>query len=262
MGFDAWQDGGFRPMARPAPFYPPHGRTMGIRFLCPNGHKLNVKTELAGKRGSCPECGVKLVIPAASAELAVAPAAAIVVDPLPSPPTNAVWHVRTTGGEQLGPATEAQLCAWIAGGQVTADVLVWRDGWAEWKLARDVADALPMPLAAMPVAAPPVADAPAIAAPPPPPIESVPESDLDLAAAEPVASNAIVTDPALLAATNYAYQQRRSKRAQLTLAIVMLVAVIVLAVVLAWVVRSNVSTAPQSSRSDQSQFFPALAANC
>jgi hypothetical protein len=36
---------------------------MGIRFYCPNGHKLNVKENLAGKRGLCPHCGVKLLIP-------------------------------------------------------------------------------------------------------------------------------------------------------------------------------------------------------
>jgi hypothetical protein len=36
---------------------------MGIRFNCPNGHKLNVKEFLAGKRGVCPQCGAKFVIP-------------------------------------------------------------------------------------------------------------------------------------------------------------------------------------------------------
>ena len=36
---------------------------MGIRFFCPNGHKLNVKEHLAGRAGFCPECGVRLVIP-------------------------------------------------------------------------------------------------------------------------------------------------------------------------------------------------------
>lgn len=36
---------------------------MGIRFYCPNGHKLNVKTFLAGKRGICPRCGAKFEIP-------------------------------------------------------------------------------------------------------------------------------------------------------------------------------------------------------
>ena len=38
---------------------------MGIRFTCPNGHKLHVKTFLAGKRGVCPNCGAKFVIPTA-----------------------------------------------------------------------------------------------------------------------------------------------------------------------------------------------------
>jgi hypothetical protein len=36
---------------------------MGIRFSCPNGHRLNVKEFLAGKRGICPQCGAKFVIP-------------------------------------------------------------------------------------------------------------------------------------------------------------------------------------------------------
>jgi hypothetical protein len=38
---------------------------MGIRVFCPNGHKLNVKSFLAGKRGVCPHCGAKFDIPAA-----------------------------------------------------------------------------------------------------------------------------------------------------------------------------------------------------
>lgn len=36
---------------------------MGIRFFCPNGHKLNVKAHLAGKTGFCPECGARVQIP-------------------------------------------------------------------------------------------------------------------------------------------------------------------------------------------------------
>ncbi|MEN6449348.1 MAG: GYF domain-containing protein [Thermoguttaceae bacterium] len=39
---------------------------MGIRFYCPNGHKLNVKEFQAGRRGICPFCGVKMQIPLAS----------------------------------------------------------------------------------------------------------------------------------------------------------------------------------------------------
>jgi hypothetical protein len=36
---------------------------MGIRFLCPNGHRLNVKTFLAGERGICPECDARFIVP-------------------------------------------------------------------------------------------------------------------------------------------------------------------------------------------------------
>jgi hypothetical protein len=39
------------------------GVVMGIRFLCPNGHKLNVKSFLAGKRAICPDCGARVVVP-------------------------------------------------------------------------------------------------------------------------------------------------------------------------------------------------------
>ena len=39
---------------------------MGIKFHCPNGHKLNVKSFLAGKKGVCPKCGTKVRIPDAS----------------------------------------------------------------------------------------------------------------------------------------------------------------------------------------------------
>ena len=36
---------------------------MGIRFSCPNGHKLNVKPILMGKRAICPKCGAKVRVP-------------------------------------------------------------------------------------------------------------------------------------------------------------------------------------------------------
>lgn len=36
---------------------------MGIRFYCPNGHKLHVKSFQAGMRGICPYCGAKVHIP-------------------------------------------------------------------------------------------------------------------------------------------------------------------------------------------------------
>ena len=36
---------------------------MGIKFYCPQGHKLHVKAFLGGKRGICPQCGSKVRIP-------------------------------------------------------------------------------------------------------------------------------------------------------------------------------------------------------
>jgi hypothetical protein len=43
-----------------------HIAAMGIRFHCPNGHKLNVKAFLAGKRAICPKCGAKVLVPSVS----------------------------------------------------------------------------------------------------------------------------------------------------------------------------------------------------
>jgi hypothetical protein len=39
---------------------------MGIKFHCPNGHKMNVKSFLAGKKGVCPKCGVAVEVPLVS----------------------------------------------------------------------------------------------------------------------------------------------------------------------------------------------------
>ena len=36
---------------------------MGIRLVCPQGHKLHVKAFLAGKRAICPHCGEKVLVP-------------------------------------------------------------------------------------------------------------------------------------------------------------------------------------------------------
>jgi len=231
---------------------------MGIRFQCPNGHKLNVKADLAGKRASCPECGVKLVIPSASAEPVTAPAAIVLS---PAPPPGGLWYLQTPGGEQFGPAIESQFRSWIIDGRVTADSHIWRDGWPAWKLARDAADALPVPLAAVPVAATesvvlPVVPEPIVAVPlapeqitPDPIVPSLtPQSVLalglaDVASAEPGILEAVTKDvpPAAL---NYAADRRRGKKTQLMLAIVMLLAVFVLAGVLIWVIMVNATAPP------------------
>ena len=142
---------------------------MGIRFLCPNGHKLNVKAYLAGERGICPQCDAKFLVPSESggqvaaivenangaAEVpeavsqtvaeATSPAAAVAPPPPPAPsqpsapappetpaPTE-VWYVRAANGEQYGPASKDVMHSWVAEGRVTVDCWVWKSGWPDWK---------------------------------------------------------------------------------------------------------------------------------
>ena len=139
---------------------------MGIRFYCPNGHKLNVKSFLAGKRGICPKCGVKLVIPEASApDLAeatnksptghkflsddankdTAPAKTVAKS---QSEDDAHWYLCPPSGGQYGPVNTETMDEWIEDGRVTSDSLVWRNGWADWKSAGQVFPSLPKPKAA------------------------------------------------------------------------------------------------------------------
>jgi hypothetical protein len=141
---------------------------MGIRFYCPNGHRLHVKAFQAGKRGICPHCDARFRIPRESeiprgsprvrsddpnsrrpdpcqftsaeteqacrpANLASAPAS-IPADVLAEAPGN-VWYVRPPSGGQYGPAASDVLQRWLDEGRVSADTLVWREGWPEWRLA-------------------------------------------------------------------------------------------------------------------------------
>jgi hypothetical protein len=217
---------------------------MGIRFHCPNGHKLNVKSFLAGKKGVCPDCGVKMRIPersepgldsgideekqeapqqqpgkpdtevklaaaaaptagpvptqpapmpATAAHAVARPASGVALPvmpaggypavtaappmpvaaagasppygtpaaavpgrgPLPTPPPVpppappgtvdaiaenplATWFVRPPSGGQFGPARGEVMRKWLTEGRVTADSLVWREGWIDWLTATEV----------------------------------------------------------------------------------------------------------------------------
>jgi hypothetical protein len=148
---------------------------MGIRFFCPNGHKLNVKEFQAGQKGICPFCGVKMDIPLEStrpssseppqrpsdqtpptpATTAAAPsigssavATFAPVDPL-TESGRAVWYVRPAAGGQFGPAAAEVMRTWLTEGRIGADTLVWHEGWRDWREAGDVF-AQPMPEQAVP----------------------------------------------------------------------------------------------------------------
>lgn len=198
---------------------------MGIRFYCPNGHKLNVKEFQGGKKGICPFCGSRIEIPTESTRESSKHAEALNVpvpdatpqgppatepSPLPSPPVptgpaisqplpepsawptapastaapmpqqsapgtaagpaqayghpqthgagtlpppapaeqtppdplveagDVVWYVRPASGGQFGPAGADVMRSWIEEGRVSADSLVWHEGWRDWQEASEV----------------------------------------------------------------------------------------------------------------------------
>jgi hypothetical protein len=259
------------------------GEPMGIRFLCPNGHKLNVKSFLAGKKAFCPVCGVRLTVPlestigsskdatpseqpvvavpfapspttqppaapismtamaaaaaatgpvvptpaptmpAPAPTVPVTPATAPIIPPTPvivsqppappAPPSgppdplaeagDVVWYVRPPSGGQYGPATGTVMHDWINEGRISADSLVWREGWRDWQEAGEVFPQL-LQSVADPAAPQPIS-APAPPAPRMPP-------------------------------------RRRSSTTQAIVIALLVLAVIVLAVIFAWVVMRPVPT--------------------
>ncbi|MCA9229292.1 MAG: DUF4339 domain-containing protein [Planctomycetales bacterium] len=153
---------------------------MGIRFLCPNGHKLNVKAFLAGKRGICPDCDARFIVPTVSGGKAVSveptPDTQIPDPELPStsiatssgaplPPASdqnlpEAWYVRLAAGEQYGPANTELMSDWVNEGRVASDSMVWRTGWEHWKPASEVLPAFQVPPPVEPVAPdPPLGEA-------------------------------------------------------------------------------------------------------
>ena len=195
---------------------------MGIKFTCPAcGRALNVKSELAGKRGRCPKCQAKIAIPlhdapgseaaeggaqnepessflpetktpaavpspaiAASAPApGVAPggkfvsveeqttslpapqtAAGGVPDPIGEAPSLQWYAVPPGAASQYGPASGEEFRVWLQEGRITADALVWRQDWADWKRAGVVFPQLEAQAAAGAAVAVPALGAP-VAAP-------------------------------------------------------------------------------------------------
>jgi hypothetical protein len=146
---------------------------MGIRFACNLcEHPLNIKRELAGKIGVCPQCGGRIRIPlddaprsqplntlstkagstteqnpyAPTGTLATSLEGSATLDTLdsdkpmsrsPLDEPGAQWFVRPPAGGQYGPASGEVLRSWIAENRVTASTLIWRDGWSQWRSARE-----------------------------------------------------------------------------------------------------------------------------
>jgi hypothetical protein len=145
---------------------------MGIKFLCPGGHKLHVKAFLAGRKAVCPKCGQKVLVPtesesqfagkkeshagsigetsdtstagsiSATLEMPIplvdlphaSRSSGSVADPISEDP-DAVWYVRPQSGGQFGPASGETMRGWVTEGRVAGDSLVWRAGWPDWQTA-------------------------------------------------------------------------------------------------------------------------------
>jgi len=65
-------------------------------------------------------------------------------DPIAESP-DAVWYVRPPTGGQFGPADGTIMRRWLNEGRVSADALVWREGWPDWKSAGPVFPSLEGP---------------------------------------------------------------------------------------------------------------------
>ena len=179
---------------------------MGIVAFCPNGHRIKVKDELAGRKGVCPTCAAKFRIPLKDASPAPdgtdgPPLARVVsLDPIfagslpaayaldeaetvaAAPETGfgapdfvlvaeddrgdaghgaathgtsgghavlderpeLAWCFAIRGGAPSAPIDTATMRAWLDSGEATADHVVWRQDWPEWRPLPDVfPDALP-----------------------------------------------------------------------------------------------------------------------
>jgi hypothetical protein len=72
-------------------------------------------------------------------------------DPITEAP-DAVWYVRPPTGGQFGPADGTIMRRWLNEGRVSADALVWREGWPDWKSAGPIFPSLEGPEVLAPAA--------------------------------------------------------------------------------------------------------------
>lgn len=146
------------------------------RQPCPHcQYRVGVPDNAIGRVGKCPQCKqrvrfteegivpVEVEQPAAQPPPQPAPAAAAPAAEAPeaTPPPQPVvqdepqWHIHTEQGQQLGPITAAELNDHIQGRTISADCLLWQEGWEDWQRAGDLYPTLNAPAAApAPVASP------------------------------------------------------------------------------------------------------------
>jgi hypothetical protein len=167
-------------------------RDMGIRFSCPNGHRLNVKAHLAGKRGICPQCGIRVDIPLAGE---LQGATHQTADSLQ----------RAGGGSSTSPPSLLEI-----GSQ---SIII------------------------------PVAEPTLVA---PPPLESFELPDLSPRGGPAAADAGGPPIDSPMPPTPIGPKRPTSRRNQIVLAIVLLIAVLLLAAVLVWVLARNSTPAPES----------------
>lgn len=108
---------------------------MGIRCYCPQGHKLNVKAEQAGKIGICPKCKVRFQIPFEStrpshshkSESSAEPDSAAQSASAPERPSaeSAEWYILGGDGREYGPVKKNVIEEWIAEHRVVGETVVW-----------------------------------------------------------------------------------------------------------------------------------------
>jgi len=73
----------------------------------------------------------------AAVPVPTSPAAPEATDPIAGAP-EMIWYVRPPTGGQFGPASGDLMRGWLSEGRVSADSLVWREGWHDWQEAGTV----------------------------------------------------------------------------------------------------------------------------
>jgi hypothetical protein len=186
---------------------------MGIRFTCPNGHQLHVKSFLAGKRGVCPKCGAATLIPSDSQPQAVAAPATTTSVMAGATPQSSAAVLGDIGSQSVVIATTGNT---VAGNSVLDGPIAVVD--------------TPSQLAVSPVHQISADLSPAVSSP---------------ATSAPAATPGLVVDPydAASPAVHYVARRQRNRRNQVTIAVGLLLAVIVLAAVLIWVLQQGTSAA-------------------